>query len=495
MKALALYLPQFHRIPENDEWWGEGYTEWTAVKNGEQLFPGHYQPHVPLNHNYYDLLEKGTMQWQAELLKKYNVYGMCFYHYYFQNGRKVLEKPAQNLLQWTDIDMPFCFSWANQTWARTWSKVSGMNFWNSKVEKVQEDSNDGILLRQNYGEEKDWAVHFNYLLPFFQDTRYIRVDNKPIFLIYAPDDIPCLSQMMEKWNVMAKEYGMDGIYFIATNSTRGGMDAHLMQKINYGAVGSDHKKDYDELCEKIISEALKQDNDCYLCGYTGYDDTPRRGEAGLVVDNSSPQKFGELMKLLCYLSEQREKEFVFVNAWNEWGEGMHLEPDKKFGYGYLEALSEALHDYKNYGEKYFESWETVAAKSDQLIIERRNTYIMHLFDKWLRIKESEKTLSSYFEKKSYKEIAIYGIGMVGKHLLTELECTDVNVIYGIDKQGSQLNFSFPIYKIGMELPKADVIVVTVMHEFDKIYKELRRKYRGSIVSIEEVVDFIEGEDD
>ena len=216
MKVLAMYLPQFHRVDENDEWWGEGYTEWTAVKKGEKLFPGHEQPRVPMKHNYYDLLKKETMQWQTELMKKYKVYGMCFYHYYFQKGRKILEKPAENLLKWKDIDMPFCFSWANETWARTWSKLTGTNTWNSREEKAHEIGDDGILLKQEYGGEEDWENHFYYLQPFFEDIRYIRVENKPVFIIYKPDEISCLLQMMHK--------SMEWMEFILLGLIRRGMD-------------------------------------------------------------------------------------------------------------------------------------------------------------------------------------------------------------------------------------------------------------------------------
>ncbi len=127
-------LPQFHRIPENDMWWGEGFTEWTAVKAGEKFFEGQMQPRVPLDGNYYDLLNEQTMRWQADLMRKYDIYGMCFYHYYFKDGRKILEKPAENLLEWKDIEMPFCFSWANETWARSWSNINGKNAWSSKFD-------------------------------------------------------------------------------------------------------------------------------------------------------------------------------------------------------------------------------------------------------------------------------------------------------------------------------------------------------------------------
>lgn len=499
MKVLAMYLPQFHRVAENDEWWGEGYTEWTAVKKGEKLFPGHDQPRVPMRHNYYDLLKKETMQWQTELMKKYNVYGMCFYHYYFQGGRKILEKPAENLLRWKDIDMPFCFSWANETWARTWSKLTGTNTWNSREEKVSETEDDGILLKQEYGGEKDWENHFHYLLPFFEDIRYIKVENKPVFIIYKPDEISCLPQMMEKWNQLAKEHGMDGIYFVGTNSERDGFQAYLRQE-TYCLDNSCSKfsADYSEICNGIIKKALFPDERCYLCGVVGYDDTPRRGRAGNVITNASPDQFYRLMCTLLYLAEQRKHKFIFVNAWNEWGEGMYLEPDERFGYGYLEALSKALDTYKDMVGSVKKELDEIAENlpqkkepGDSSAVYRRNACFMRLFDKWLRIKEEGRQLNSYFKEKGYRNVAIYGIGMAGKHLLADLKGTGIKVVYGIDRQGKQLNYPFPVYTIEEQIPEADVVVVTVTYEFDSIYKELRARLGSRIVSLEEIVDFVD----
>lgn len=494
MKAIALYLPQFHRVPENDQWWGEGYTEWTAVRGGEKLFPDHYQPHIPLNHNYYDLMDKQTMQWQAELMKKYHIYGMCFYHYYFQDGRKILEKPAENLLRWKDIDMPFCFSWANETWGRTWSKVRNVNSWNVIKEQESIKDDDGVLIRQNYGDESDWEQHFEYLLPFFKDNRYIRISNKPVFIIYKPEDIFCLIQMMDQWNEKAKQCGLDGIYFITTNSEKGDANAWIRQKISYWGGGRNQCVEYDEVCERIIGDALSLGDSCYLCGYTGYDDSPRRGEQGLVVKNSSPEKFYTLMRILFYLSEQRRKEFVFVNAWNEWGEGMHLEPDERYGYGYLEALDRALQDYRDIKEADLKMWTYRKHEIDVPVVSRRRASIMHIFDRWLWIKEDGKSLASFFQVKGYKNIAIYGIGMVGKHLVAELEDGSVNVLYGIDRQNKEWQYSFPIYEMDKGLPQADVIVVTVAYEFEKIYRELKQKFMGKIISIEEILEWVGCED-
>lgn len=343
MKVIAMYLPQFHRVPENDEWWGEGYTEWTAVKQAEKLFEGHYQPHVPFKNNYYDLLQKETMQWQTALMKQYEVYGMCFYHYYFKDGRKILEKPAENLLNWKDINMPFCFSWANETWARTWSKVSEKNAWNTCKEMPKDEDGDGILLKQEYGNEKDWRKHFDYLIPFFQDDRYIKKNGAPIFIIHKPDSITCLPQMIEKWNLWAKEYGWEKIFFVGTNTYGSGMDSYLQLEANYSDKGGQaFQVDYEKICEDIIANAIKAGEKTYLCGTTGYDDTPRRGVAGEVMINSSPKSFYSLMKALFYISEQKGNEYIFVNAWNEWGEGNYLEPDKKHGTAYLEQIKNVM---------------------------------------------------------------------------------------------------------------------------------------------------------
>ena len=184
-RTLAMYLPQFHEVPENSQWWGAGYTEWTAVKQAKPCFPGHEQPVIPMNGNYYDLLSKETMVWQAKLAKKYGVDGFCFYHYWFGRGRKILEKPAENLLKWTDIDLPFCFCWDPGTWARTWSKMG--NAWADAFEPEKDKAQtrgDGILIQQDFGDASYWEAHFEYLLPFFRDERYLRVDGTPVFIFY-----------------------------------------------------------------------------------------------------------------------------------------------------------------------------------------------------------------------------------------------------------------------------------------------------------------------
>lgn len=181
MKTIAFYLPQFHRIPENDKWWGEGFTEWVNVKNAQPLFDGHEQPKMPFNKNYYDLTDVEVMKWQATLAKKYGIFGFCMYHYWF-DGHLLLEKPVENYLK-SDIDFPFCLCWPNEHWTNAW--VSGEN---------------KVLIEQRYGSEKEWRDHYNYLVPFFKDSRYIRKSGKILFVIYRPELISERKEMFECWN-------------------------------------------------------------------------------------------------------------------------------------------------------------------------------------------------------------------------------------------------------------------------------------------------------
>ena len=198
MRIIAFYLPQFHNIPENDEWWGDGFTEWVNVKKAEPIYEGHEQPRVPLDGNYYNLLDDDVKIWQAELAKKYGIYGFCYYHYWF-NGKLLLEKPMEQMLENKKVDLPFCVCWANEPWTRAW---------------VGEKK---VLIGQEYGTEKEWKEHFDYMLPFFRDDRYIKEDNRPLYVIYRPEIIPCLQEMLALWDKLAKENGFDGMCFAYQN--------------------------------------------------------------------------------------------------------------------------------------------------------------------------------------------------------------------------------------------------------------------------------------
>ena len=360
MKVLAMYLPQYHSFKENDEWWGKGYTEWTAVRRGTPLYKGHVQPRVPLNGNYYDLDKDGanTLRWQAETAKKYGIYGFSIYQYYFK-GHKLMEKPMETLLANKDIDINYCICWANETWTRTWYGLESE-----------------VLIAQEYGEEKDWKDHFNYCLRFFKDDRYIKVDNKPVLQIYKTFDIPCLKEMMECFNQWAKDAGFDGIYLIS-GKTAAGYEGReeIVDAYYYFEPGYTLKHDFSstarfkynigvviksalnkvlknklleriinakDIIEPIINRDYKENE--FPCLIPDWDNTPRRSYRGLVYKKTSPEYFEKALRILKGKKSGHKTDFVYINAWNEWGEGAFLEPDEYRKYSYLEAIKRVVVD-------------------------------------------------------------------------------------------------------------------------------------------------------
>ncbi len=360
MKALALYLPQFHTFPENDEWWGKGYTEWTAVKKAKPLFRGHIQPRVPFGLDYYDLSEESanTLKRQAKHAKQFGLYGFCFYHYYF-TGDMLMQKPMEILLRHPEIDIKYCICWANESWTRTWYGLD-----------------EEVLMAQKYGHDRDWGRHFDYLLPFFRDERYIKIDNKPMLNIYRTFDIKRLQDMLELFNNRARRAGFDGIYAVSGKTAQdeekrtelingyyyfepGYTLKHDMGFINSNIykAGTGARYIYNKLAKKKILERRipvehiyksiekrEYGEDEFPGVFARWDNTPRRSYRGLVYTGSSPEKFEEILRILKEKTEGREKDFVFINAWNEWGEGAMLEPDEAEKFGYLEALKRVLKD-------------------------------------------------------------------------------------------------------------------------------------------------------
>lgn len=496
IKTLCMYLPQFHKVAENEEWWGEGFTEWTAVRGAESLFEGHKQPIKPLNENYYDLLEKGIVEWQSELMKKYGIDGQCFYHYYFKDGRRILEKPAENLLQWEDIDMPFCFCWANGSWTRTWSNLKG-NSWASKFENKNNIKDDGLLIEQRYGREDEWKAHFDYLLPFFRDERYIRVNDSPIFLIYSPRAIPCLPQMVDYWNELAVEQNIPGIYFIGMNSKKHicGMNAmilhapHMAWRLD-NPIGGIHRIDYDDMW-KNIREAKPIDG-CrtYYCGVPNVDNTPRMGRyGGVLFKNFTIDKFYKGMCDIYKKSIEEGNEFVFVNSWNEWGEGMQIEPDEEYGYAKLEAIHKAQEMILREAAV---SDKPGDENKDKRYVEMATTGANYLttaksFDMWMGLREKNISIVDYLERYHVKNVAVYGYGMLAKHLIPELEETNIAVEYIIDKGNQVSSKKYNIKNLEDDWQPVDAIIVTIVDEFESIYKILKKRMNCRIFSLYEIV--------
>lgn len=378
MKIIPVYLPQFHTIPENDEWWGKGFTEWVNVKNAKPLFEGHNQPRVPLNNNYYDLSDVETLKWQCRLAKEHGIYGFCMYHYWF-NGHLLLEKPMEMLLAHPEIDIKYCISWANHDWTDGW-KAS--------------DRAPKILIAHDFNDEQDWVNHFNYMLPFFKDPRYMTENNKPLMVIYIPNLIRKLNKMLDLWTRMAQEAGFDGLTYIYQSAASsfdhswdhtlfdygvemnpGYANLYFQNKRNMGvfpklmkysreikrllgikrsllpqkAVKEIAKADYDETWQKILQlRPAKHTPKMIPCAFTDWDNTPRHKERGYVYTGVSPDKFKKYFaQLLQNARQYYDTDMIFVFAWNEWAEGGYLEPDEKNGYGYLNAIKEVLEKIKS----------------------------------------------------------------------------------------------------------------------------------------------------
>ena len=500
IKTIAMYLPQFHEIPENSRWWGEGYTDWTAVKKAEPLLEGHNQPREPLEDNYYNLLEKSTMEQQAELAKKYALDGFCFYHYYFKNGKKILEQPAENLLKWKDLEMPFCFCWANESWARTWSRAKNKNVWADKFEAESHDKKDEVLLEQKYGREQAWEEHFNYLLPFFEDKRYIRQGDAPVFLITIPGNIIGLAEMICFWKTKAREHGISDIYVIGLSTERrlNGLDAVLINgPSRYLATTEQYWKsgvrcyDYDAVWESALRMQKIPDCKTYFGGFVDYDDTPRRGENGVVFEGACPDKFGQYIYQLMKKNKTAGNEYVFINAFNEWGEGMYLEPDKKNGSKYLEALLDMKR--KVNGEKLQikpGAEEAGPARDDDWYDEKLEKFRSYfsIMDQWMTLRESGVHLSDYLRQYEYNKVAIYGMGILGKHLIKELTDDGVDVRYIIDRKEEHKYNGIEVCKINNNLEQVDAIIVTAIHEYDTIWKSIRScGITFPVVSLEELI--------
>ena len=511
IKMIAMYLPQFHRTPENDQWWGEGFTEWTAARGADKYFEEQYQPREPLNDNYYDLLDKSTMQWQANLAIKYALDGFCFYHYYFKEGRKVLEKPAENLLKWKDIPMPFCFCWDNTSWARTWTGLGDRFPW---FEKNGTDSfeGDGILLEQKYGRKTEWKAHFEYLLPFFKDDRYIKIENKPVFLIYRSDYMDCFTEMIDYWRKLAEKEGLSGIYVLGVNSNkqRIGMDGILLNApraswnfhISNNQIEREYRNgvecyDYETTWKNLLNAESPNSFNTYYGGVVDYDDTPRRGKAGRVLINTSVDIFQKYLYKLGQKSLVCGNELLFINAFNEWGEGMYLEPDNKRGYSFLEAVKSVKDKLKaDVWDDMIEVGLTekrgiLSSKGEDSVLKKQNDKYKEytfLFNRWLELKEKQRNLSEYLIKYGYRQIAIYGLGIMGRHLMEEFKHTEVKISYAIDRKTQLTSPNLEVKGRDDFLPKVDAIVVTPTFDYDAIWIKLKERVDYPVVSLAEILN-------
>jgi len=373
-RAVAFYLPQYHRIPENDRWWGDGFTDWVNVRKASPLFPGHYQPRVPLGQRYYDLTDKDTIRWQIGLAQSYGVYGFCHYHYWF-DGVQLLQNPTDAFLSDRSLDFPFCLAWANATWSRRWDG---------------DENADSILMQQTHRPDRQiWRRHLDYLIRAWTDPRAITIEGKPVFLVYSPQIIVELHNLLEYWREGAQEAGLPGLHLVAMRQHKLLDDrilsdfdavthfqpamAMLMPKRSDGLLSTVSverhlralppwlknplKKvqrmlpeatrfyDYDELWKRALApDPGASVRPAYPGAFLDWDNTARYGKRARIVRGADPKKFSRWFReLVGSLSESTpEQRLIFVNAWNEWAEGSYLEPDERNGYGYLEAIRDSV---------------------------------------------------------------------------------------------------------------------------------------------------------
>lgn len=380
-RIIALYLPQFHPIPENDKWWGPGFTEWTNVAKAKPLFKGHQQPRIPADLGFYDLRLPETRIQQAELAKAAGIEGFCYYHYWFGNGKQLLERPFNEVVASGKPDYPFCICWANHTWSnKTWESKSAMQ-------------KNSVLIKQEYSGKEDDIEHFMALLPAFKDHRYIKVDGKLLFVIYSVFDFPHIDQFLKTWRSLAEKNGLPGFHFVgmtpSTLTFKIGQDGKHIRTIpnlkssrdiyktvldmGFDAVNSFGKRRGEMLYEgkwkNLIKTGMrylgfptgsqKYDYEQTVANYFApednwenvyptilpqWDRTPRVATEDGIYVNATPAKFEQhiLQARDIIKNKNAEHQILFLKSWNEWGEGNYVEPDLQYGHGFLDAIAQTV---------------------------------------------------------------------------------------------------------------------------------------------------------
>ena len=359
-RVIAFYLPQFHPIPENDAWWGKGFTEWTNVAKAKPLFKGHYQPHLPADLGFYDLRVAESREAQANLARQHGVSGFCYYHYWF-SGKRLLHRPFDEVLRSGRPDFPFCLCWANENWTRIW-----------------DGGGSDVLMEQTYSEEDDLA-HIRCLANAFVDPRYIRIENKPLFIIYRAHELPDIQKTTTIWRDECRRLGIGEVFLCRVDTgtdvlppNEVGLDAAVEFQPEFASLGmllslrrlrlgqwrwNDlrfflRRKLLDDNINvqnyrHLVSSMRRRIQPNYLrfpCVTPSWDNSPRRRRNPIVFVGSSPELFHQWVveSLVKLMKSRNSHRILFVNAWNEWAEGNYLEPDQRYGSAYLEALREAL---------------------------------------------------------------------------------------------------------------------------------------------------------
>lgn len=359
-KIIAMYLPQFHSIPENDKFWGKGFTDWVTVRNAKPLYEGHQQPLLPLNENYYDLSVVENVEWQCKLASNHGIYAFGVYHYWFNDEKNLLTKPAEIMRDSETIKIKYFFTWDNCNWVRSWGNVKG-NDWSPTADVRVKKEGPQILLEYNLGKEENWERHYNYVRSHFMSTNYMKINNRPVFAIINYDDT--IDAMSKYWDELARKDGFDGVFFIykyrlfkkyppSVNlynyepqfSGWGNINFVTRVKnaiIRYLKIEKEiYFYNYDEVWKSLLKNAKKHPEPNFFHGaFVSYDDSPRRGrKRSRIIRGRTPEKFKKYLKTLFQVCKDQHKEYIFLTAWNEWSEGAYLEPDTVNGLSYLDAV-------------------------------------------------------------------------------------------------------------------------------------------------------------
>lgn len=362
-RVIAIYLPQYHPFPENDEWWGKGFTEWTNVAKARPKFPGHYQPHIPADLGFYDLRVPEVREQQAQMARDAGIYGFCYYHYWF-NGKLLMERPLKEVLESGKPDFPFMICWANENWTRAW-----------------DGGEKQILIKQDYSDE-DAREHIKWLIPYLKDSRYIKIDNKPVIAIYRSTIIPNIKKMLEIWREVASKEGID-LYICRFESfgqageeyLKPGFDASIdFQPHSIYNNGFYRKHKYlvkritNKISKMLFNSKLLPDIVSYkkyveyvmaksIAGYKRYpcitpswdNSSRRKGNNFFLFSKNTPYLYGKWLRyiLRSFNPYSQDENLVFINAWNEWAEGNHLEPDFKWGNEFLEETYKAINEFQS----------------------------------------------------------------------------------------------------------------------------------------------------
>jgi Glycosyltransferase WbsX len=351
--SIAMYLPQFHPIPENDEWWGKGFTEWTNVTKAKPVFRGHHQPHLPADLGFYDLRLPEVRELQAYLAKKFEIHGFCYYHYWF-NGKRLLNRPFDEVLESGKPEFPFCLCWANHNWDRSW-----------------DSRKKNVLIGQNYNPQDD-INHINFLVNAFKDERYIKIDGKPLFIIYGISDLPNALATTNIWREHAIKYGFKDLFLCGMEGNHRksynhisevGLNAVIQFQPSFSSMPRNGKifrsassyilnrqghmiYDYASLSKFMMScNSRQSEYPIFPSVVPSWDNTPRRKKDGYILRGSTPDLYERWLRHeVKKIKENNElpHKIIFINAWNEWAEGCHLEPCLKWGLSYLESTKKAM---------------------------------------------------------------------------------------------------------------------------------------------------------